>query len=88
MLTLHLAKRDRLRVEIKSIEELAELDEGEASSRWALDALAHYRLVLAKMESAEVADALKQESLQACKALVELDPDRQQRYKYLMQTLV
>ena len=87
-MTIYVAKRHRLRVEIKSIEELAELDEGEASSRWALDALAQYRLVLANMESAEVADALKQKSLRACKALVELDPDRQERYRYLMQSLM
>lgn len=69
---------DLLQAEIQSIAELAELDEGELTSRWALNTLAQYWL---KLGSAHEGPRHAREAL---RKLIELDGDRRARYESMM----
>jgi hypothetical protein len=68
--------------ELQSIQELAELEEGEATARWPLDALVHLHSSLATL-SADDAPRLLQAAMAMCMQLKALDPDRRARYAYL-----
>ncbi|KAL7420529.1 Rab geranylgeranyltransferase [Cryptotrichosporon argae] len=67
---------DVLDRELAAIEELHEL---EPDSKWCMNALAHYRLVLAGLDASRAADA-RRTAKQLLARLQDVDPDRRARY--------
>ena len=74
------ALRQRLLDELKAIDELREL---EPDSKWCAISLAHLHTLLVQLDAAR-ADEHRSSARHLLERLVELDPDRAQRYRDLL----
>ncbi|SJX62282.1 related to Rab geranylgeranyltransferase alpha subunit [Sporisorium reilianum f. sp. reilianum] len=75
-------QRTVLREEIGVIEELFEL---EPDSKWCASSLAHYYTALAELCEGEEAEEARGKAKTLLLQLIELDPDREQRYRDLLE---
>ncbi|PWN47494.1 protein prenylyltransferase [Violaceomyces palustris] len=80
--------RDILEEEIQAIEELLEL---EPDSKWCMQSLANYKVLLSKFVGSEGGEGVEENLLSSARShlekLKDIDPDRRARYQYLLDNL-